>query len=162
MTFYIDKKFAMRHYSIGSWLQIISGILLVILSFIFYHFMLILIFLGTIFTILGIWGLSLGNYGNLTFFGKGFMIGQREAYGDLLFTKVNTYIYNITKIDNISISQKYIIIKGNFTKSKHFGKPKYFEDNLQKQHKQINIVKIPRIYEKENELLLELNNFLNK
>lgn len=162
MTFNIDKKFAMKHYSIASWFWLILGILLVILSFVFYHFMLVLIFLGIIFTVLGIWGLSLGSYGNLTFFGKGFMIGRREAYGDLLFTKVNTYIYDINKIDNISISQKFITIKGTFVKSKHFGKPEYFEDKLQKQNKQINIVKIPRIYEKENELLSELNKFLNK
>lgn len=162
MTFYTDKKFAMKHYSVAGWFWLVLGILLVILSFIFYNFMPIVISLGIIFTILGIWGLSLGNYGNLTFFGKGFMIGRRESYGDLLFTKVNTYIYDITKIDNISIFQKFITIKGIFIKSKYFGKPEYFEDKLHKQHKQINIVKIPRIYEKENELLLELNKFLNK
>lgn len=146
----------MKHYSVAGWFWLVLGILLVILSFIFYNFMLILISLGIIFTILGIGGLSLGNYGNLTFFDKGFMIGRRESYGDLLFTKVNTYIYDIKKIDNISISQKFITIKGIFVKSK------YFADKLYKQHKQINIVKIPRIYEKENELLLQLNKFLNK
>lgn len=166
MTFYIDTKFALKHYASGGLFFLLFGIISIVLGFKFYEIMLIFMFLGIAFICVAITLLTLNFYSNLTLIGGGFVIGRKEIYGDPIYyphtMKSNAYMYKIINLNNISITKRYIILTGVFEKSKYFGKPSDINDKLYIQNRKFNKVKIPRIYEKESQLIEEINKFKTK
>lgn len=153
----------MKHYGAGNIFWIIIGLILIWSSFElikYSYYSVILALLGIFIATFGLLAFDLNGYGNLTFFEKGFIIGRKECNGEIIFSRHNAYIYDIIKINNITISKRFIIVQGILKKTKYFGSPQSFEDKLYKQNKQVSKVKIPRIYEKENEILAKLNTFV--
>ena len=165
MTFYVDFKFALKHYARGGLLLMILGIISFILGLKYVNIFLICI--SPVLFCISLILLSLNFYGNLTFYGSGVMIGRRENYG---YTgigysstmKSNAYMYEVVNLSNIKITRRNLILSGTFKKSKLVGKPVYLEDKLNIQNINLKKIKIPRIYEKESVLLEELNKFKSK
>jgi len=134
MTFYLDKKFASNHYALVSLFFLLFGIILIILEFKFYEITSIFMFLGIVFICVAVILLALNFYSNLTLIGRGFVIERKEAYGDP------------TQYPHTMKSNAYmykIINLNNISITKRY-------------------ITLTEIFEKESQLIEEINKFKNK